>query len=171
MQQAVARELESIDARLPGVDDMPKLTFTQNLVAEVLRMYPSEWLMTRTARADDRLPSGLLVRRGRQVMISSYALGRNARHFLDPEQFDPDRFVGSPSWPRGAYIPFGAGPRGCIGEFFARLQLTLSLALIVRRYRIEAVADDYPAVVSENLFTLQPPDGQSVFRFRRRETA
>jgi cytochrome P450 len=171
VQQRVAEEVASvIGARLPTADDLPELGYTQNVISEVQRMYPSEWLLTRTALADDRLPCGLLVRRGRQVMISPYLLGRDARYFSDPERFDPHRFAGERTWPRGAYIPFGAGPRVCLGEFFAKLQMTLSLAVIVSRWRIEPIAGEHPRVETANLFTSQPVGGHLMLRLQPRNS-
>jgi len=171
VQQRVADEVASvIGARLPTADDLPELGYAQNVISEVQRMYPSEWLLMRAALADDRLPSGLLVRRGRQVMISPYLLGRDARYFPDPECFDPHRFAGERTWPRGAYIPFGAGPRVCLGEFFAKLQMTLSLAIIVSRWRIEPIPGEHPRVETANLFSTQPVGGHLMLRFQPRNS-
>jgi cytochrome P450 len=101
------------------------------------------------------------------VFTSPWALHHNPRIWPDPERFDPDRFLpeAEATRPRYAYLPFGAGPRVCIGKDFAYMEAQLALCVILRRYRFELVADDVP----EPSATLRPKHGVPV-RLTRRAT-
>jgi pentalenene oxygenase len=96
------------------LDDAPPLSYTAKVFSESLRLYPSPWLIPRAARRGDALPSGARLPRGAQVFLSPYRTQRDGRYFADPLRFDSDRFD-STAWPDGAYFPFGAGPRRCLG--------------------------------------------------------
>ena len=131
---------------------------------EVLRLYPNEWLLTRSAVTEDRLPCGVRVRRGEEVMISPYVIQRDARFFSEPDRFDPERFGKPATWPPMTYIPFGAGPRGCLGEFYGRLVITIALNQITRKWRT-ASAEPLPRLETANLFSAQPKGGRLMLRF------
>ena len=149
-------ELRSaIGNRLPTPDDARRLPFAGQVLSEALRLYPPAWLTPRTAVAPDELPSGLRLSAGSQLFLSAYRIHRDARFFPDPLRFDPERFAGAPTWPTGAYLPFGLGPRHCIGESVARAQLVLILVVLARRWRFEGDPPDLPA--PRPLLTLRPP--------------
>jgi cytochrome P450 len=120
--------------------DLRELGLLNRFIDEVHRLYPAEWLLTREAVWAERLPSGLLVRRGDQVMISLYCLHRSANRFPDPDRVDPDRFRHGPK--SSAYIPFGAGPRACLGQPLARLMISMALAAMLSKWRVESLKDD-----------------------------
>jgi cytochrome P450 len=137
-------------------EHVPRLTYATQVVNEMWRLYPSEWLITRRAVAEDRLPSGVRVRQGEEVMISPYLFGHDGRFFREPEKFDPERFAGAATWPAGAYMPFGAGPRSCLGEHLGRCILVIVAAMIARRYHIKPCKAGRGILESPNLFSSQP---------------
>ncbi|HEX4226056.1 MAG TPA: cytochrome P450 [Pseudonocardiaceae bacterium] len=123
------------------VDDLPKLTYTRQIVNEVLRLYPI-WLLIRRTNAEVDL-GGHRVPAGTEVVYSPHALHHDPRNFPDPDRFDPDRW--SPERigeiPKGAYVPFGAGARQCIGNAFAQTEIALTAATIAARWRLVPVPD------------------------------
>jgi cytochrome P450 len=160
--EAESRMHEEIDrvlnGRLPGYDDLPRLRYTEMVLAEALRLYPPAWAMGRLAVHDFdlgeyRLPAGTT------VLASQYVLHRDARWFPDPLRFDPERHTpeAKAARPKGAYCPFGMGPRQCIGEAFAWMEGVLVLATIAQRWKLRH--DERHAVVAEPLFTLRPKNG------------
>lgn len=157
----VESERRSSDA---GAADVFSLRYTSQVLDEVLRLYPNEWLLTRRAAEEDRLPSGARIRRGEEVMVSPYVVQRDARFFPDPDRFDADRFAAPPGWPSMAYIPFGAGPRMCLGEFYARAVILTSLSKIIPRWRIEPI-EPMPPLETGNMFSSQPRGGRLLVRF------
>jgi cytochrome P450 len=102
---------------------------------------------------------GYVVPHGSLVSVSTYALHRDARFFSDPEAFDPDRFA--PGWedriPRYAYLPFGGGPRVCIGNGFAMMEARLILTAIAQRYRLRLEPNQ--RIVPTQLVTVRPKHG------------
>ena len=111
-------------------------------VKEVLRMYPPIPLFPRTAAEDDVLPSGHRVQAGDVVFMSSYTLGRSPALWDDPLTFDPDRFSPEAEEARHPYtwLPFGAGPRMCLGAGFAQMSVTLMAAAMLQKIRFVPVA-------------------------------
>ncbi|MCX5662519.1 MAG: cytochrome P450 [Planctomycetota bacterium] len=169
VQDALAVEAASVwGGRSITPEDLARLPLTGRVVDEVLRLYPSEPLLTRRALVDDRLPSGVRVRKGEEVMVSPRLFQHDARFFPDPERFDPDRFAGPPTWPADAMIPFGMGPRVCIGEYFARMEMMLAITMIVSRWRLEAGPGPRPEIEMPNLFSSQPRAGHLYVRLARR---
>jgi cytochrome P450 len=141
--------------RLPAPDDAPRLPLTAQAFSESLRLYPPPWLIPRTTLHDDRLPSGLTLPRGTQVFLSPYRTQRDPRFFSEPLHFDPARFAAGPTWPDGAYSPFGGGPRHCIGESVGRAQAVLILATLCRSWQFELEQEELPR--PRPLLTLRPP--------------
>ncbi len=131
--------------RSPGMDDCTDLRFTQMTLAESLRLWPPNALLSRVARRDDVLPTGKRIPAGAKILLSPYVVHRDAEYYPDPLRFDPERFSeeGSRGRPRFAYFPFGGGPRVCIGRALATQQCTLVLARLAQRVRLEL--SDEPA--------------------------
>ena len=93
----------------------------ETLFSEAMRLYPPIHVIFRQANADTEL-GGVAIKKGDTVVVSPYALHRDARYWKNPESFDPERFArGEPSH-KYAYIPFGGGPRSCIGSHFAMME-------------------------------------------------
>jgi cytochrome P450 len=130
-----------------------------------MRLYPPAYVIVRTAREPD-VVAGYAVSPGDVVVIAPYVLHRHRRRWRDPDAFDPSRFLpGAPEIPRYAYLPFGVGPRVCIGAHFALREATLVLAQLVRAFRIE-LAGARP-LLPVAVITTQP-DHAPAFRLRAR---
>lgn len=152
------------DERL-GSGHLARLPYVRAVLAESLRLFPPKWMLGRLATERVEL-EGLTVAPGTLVLISPYVVHRDARHFPEPEQFRPERWLDrtSQAVPRSAYLPFGAGPRRCIGEGLAWLEGTLAMATIARGWQLEPVSD---RVRLDPRVTLRPKGGLTV-RPRRR---
>ena len=120
--------------------DIERLARTRRVMQEGLRLYPPGWFIGREAQTDVRL-GGYTVPRGAVVMMSQYVTHRDARFFEEPERFKPERWEGDleDRLPRGAYFPFSAGDRHCIGEGFAWQEALLILATLIERWKFELV--------------------------------
>ncbi|SFW72316.1 cytochrome P450 [Amycolatopsis australiensis] len=130
-----AEATEVLGDRLPGHEDLRRLTYTASVVEEVMRLYPPVWLLPRVAQADDEI-GGYHVPAGSDVVVVPYTLHRHPAFWTDPERFDPDRFTAAERPPRYAYIPFGAGPRFCIGNSLGVMEAVFVLALAARDLRL-----------------------------------
>ncbi|MFI9818193.1 cytochrome P450 [Saccharothrix variisporea] len=140
VEERLHAEVDEVLAGRPVTfDDLPKLTYTRQVVQEVLRRYPIWILMRRTLEPVDF--DGFEVPAGSEVIISPHALHHDPRTFPDPDRFDPDRWEPSraASVPRGAYIPFGAGTRQCVGNAFALNEAVVVLATVASKYRLRPV--------------------------------
>jgi cytochrome P450 len=161
-------ELDSVlGDRAPTPADLPRLTFTEHVVAETLRVYPTVWLLGREAIEPCTI-GGHRVPKGTTLYMSQWVLHRDARFFAEPEAFRPERWENGLArrLPRYAYFPFGGGPRICIGQGFAQMEAVLLLATIARRYRL-ALAPG-ATVTPLPTMTLRPKDGVPVVLSRRR---
>ncbi|MBP7690780.1 MAG: cytochrome P450 [Anaerolineales bacterium] len=143
--------------RAPTPDDLPRLPYTRAVFEEALRLYPPAWLITRQALGPDTL-AGHAIPAGALLIISPYVIQRRPEVWPDPEAFQPERFLeGAPDTPRFGYLPFGGGPRQCIGNGFALLEGTLILAMVAQRYQLRPAPGS--AVRVDALVTLRPHDG------------
>ncbi|MEL6418427.1 MAG: cytochrome P450 [Pseudomonadota bacterium] len=136
--------------------DVEKLKFIRQIVDEALRLYPPAGVVSRTAQKADTL-GGRDVRPGDTVMIPIYALHRNYRLWDEPDAFIPDRWKDGRPVDRYAYLPFGDGPRICIGSSFALQEAVIILASLVARFRFTAVKGLQPDPVM--ILTLRPDGG------------
>jgi len=125
---------------LPDYDDLPKYPYTRQVIEESMRLYPAGWLMTRKALGDDQL-GDYFVPAGTEIFVSSYFIQRNPALCENPDFFDPDRFETDNLKHRHrlATILFSAGPRNCIGSFFARFEMQIHLLTISSHLRLEYV--------------------------------
>lgn len=131
-------ELDTVLAgRTPTLDDLKKLPYTEKVVKEALRMYPSAWVVSREAEDETEI-GGYSFKKGTVFNVMIYFLHHDARWFPNPEQFDPERFSpeNEASIPKYAYIPFADGPRVCIGNMFAQMEAALLLATIASRFEL-----------------------------------
>jgi cytochrome P450 len=120
--------------------DMERLPYTRMTITEAMRLYPPAWFVGRTA-LEDVVIGGYTVPRGASVLMSQYVMQRDGRYFDDPDAFRPERWSKGflERLPRGAFFPFSAGDRHCIGEGFAWLEALLALATLVDRWKFELV--------------------------------
>lgn len=167
IEARVVEEAERVlGGRLPTWEDLPKLDYISRVFEETLRLYPPVWTLSREALADD-VVGGYRVKGGTTVQICPYAMHRNPDLWPDPERFDPDRFLPEEVEKRDryAYIPFGGGPRVCLGKRFAMMEAPFLIAMVVQRYKM-IPATDAP-VEPEPMITLRPKGGVPV-RLQRR---
>ena len=131
-------ELEAVlGSRLPESADVPRLAYTRAVIKEALRLWPPAWVIVRRPKMRLAL-AGVDVPQGALVVVSPFVTHRDPRYFDRPETFDPGRWLtatGDAAPPKCAYVPFGAGPRACVGEHFAWLEATLVLATIAQQWR------------------------------------
>lgn len=137
MQEEIAMTL---GPRTPTAADAAGLNFTRMVIQESLRLYPPAWTMSRVALEDDCI-GGYAIPAGTNLMLSPYVVQRNAKYWPNPEGFDPSRFENfdTGKQPANTYFPFGGGPRRCIGEHFAVMEMSLVLAMITQRFRLDLV--------------------------------
>jgi cytochrome P450 len=144
--------------RTPNADDLPRLKYVERVVQEAMRLYPPAWVMDRVPLDDVEL-GGFHIRKGTDIWISPWILHRDPRFWDDPETFAPDRWNGDlqKRIPKFAYFPFGGGPRVCIGNAFAMMEVVLVIATLARRFRFEPVPGGTPT--PDPGFTLRPVPG------------
>lgn len=166
-----ARLHEELDrvlgGRTPTQEDLPNLAFTRRVVEESMRVYPTApGISSRVAKADDEI-CGFKVKKGQQIAIAPWLLHHHKTLWDDPMRFDPDRFLPerSAGRPRLAYMPFGAGPRVCIGQMMAMNEATLILASLAQRYRLQLAPGQ--EIVPQANVTLRPKYGMKM-RLERR---
>jgi cytochrome P450 len=149
---------ELLAGRLPTVDDVPRLRYTEMVLAESMRLYPPAWALGRMSLGDCEI-GGYQVPRRSLVLMSQYVLHRDARYFPDPLRFDPERWnaAARESRPQFSYFPFGGGPRRCIGEGFAWMEGILLIATLAQRWRMRLVPNHVVAL--RPVITLRPKFG------------
>jgi cytochrome P450 len=135
--EKVLQEIDAVLGDAPlSFGDVPKFVYTTQVIQEALRLYPPFWMIDRMAVADDRV-GDIAIPAGSMVIVSVYGAHHASRYWPDPETFDPERFAkGNVNTPF-SHIPFGAGPRGCIGANYAMLQILMILSDVLRRYDFE----------------------------------
>jgi cytochrome P450 len=147
-QERIAMEAGAIDLTPDNaMEMMSRLVRTRAVVNETLRLYPPAFTLARQAIADDQAGS-IRIPRGSVLMIAPWVLHRHRQYWRDPDAFDPSRFLpDAPPPPRFAYLPFGAGPRVCVGAQFALAEATLVLAMLVRAFRVTLIDPVMPRAV------------------------
>jgi len=157
-EKLVAEVCRVLRGRTPTVADLAHLPYTEMVVRESMRLYPPAPGFAREPIEDVRI-GGYDVPRGSLITVNTYALHRDPRFFEDPERFDPERFA--TGWedriPRYAFLPFGGGPRVCIGNGFAMMEARLILATVVQRWRLSVESGQQ--IVPMQLVTLRPKNG------------
>ena len=166
-QERVAEEVRTVElAPDAAADALAKLPYTKAVVNEALRLYPPAFALARMAIAPDRI-GDVVVPRGALVMMSPWVLHRHSRLWNDPDAFNPSRFLGeAPLAHRFAYMPFGAGPRICIGAQLALTEACLVLAMMIQRFHV-ALADATPVLPVAVIVT--QPDHAAPFRLHPRD--
>ena len=155
--RAVQEELERVlSGRAPEPADLLQLPILRAVVDETLRLFPPAYtLFLREAHEPVQLLD-LTLRKGDLVQIIPFTTQRDPRFFERPDSFDPNRFLVEPTWPRYAFIPFGAGPRVCIGQHFGLMETCLVSATILR-HLVPAPLDRVPEPLPQ--FSLRPKGG------------
>lgn len=158
IRQALHHEVKvCLAGRAPSQEDLPDLSLARSVFSEALRLYPPAWVITRKAVEEDKLwdypiPPGAL------MIISPYTIHRLSDFWPDPEKFNPGRFnQETENRHRFAYIPFGAGPRLCIGNQFASIEAQLIMAMVNQNFWLELVGEQ--EIQMDALVTLRPRNG------------
>jgi cytochrome P450 len=158
----VERLREEFDSVLAGepmtYSHVPKLEFATQVVQEGLRLYPPFWMVDRMALSDDRA-GDLDIPRGSTVVVFIYGVHHSPRHWSNPELFDPERFskANEKLHTPCVWLPFGAGPRGCIGGNYAMLQIFLILSALLRKYEFQLLPGQ--VIEARPMVILRPRDG------------
>jgi cytochrome P450 len=159
--QRLRQELDAqLAGRAPGLDDVPRLTYTRMVVNEALRLYPPVWLLPRRSLAADEI-GGYDIPARSDVLISIYSLHRHPAFWRVPDRFVPERFAPPPGAEAPArvpaYLPFGAGPRTCVGMRLGLTEAMLALAALAQRFTLASADDRAP--VPEASLSLHPRGG------------
>jgi cytochrome P450 len=160
--ERMTAEAAFLNGRIPAYEDLMKLRYSRMVVEESMRLYPPVWTLARTAVNDDEI-GGYRITAGSEILIFPYITQRHPKWWQEPDAFRPERFApeNSAARPRYAYLPFGAGPRTCVGLNFAMTEILVALTLILQRFRITLAID--PATVRPDpSVTLQPRPGVPV---------
>ena len=154
--RAIRDEVRDVlgDRRDVEFEDLQKLSWTRNVIQEVMRLYPPLWFIPRSVERDTRL-GGVHMPRGAMVLVSPYVLHLDPRFWDNPAGFDPSRFNERPQ--PYTYLPFGMGSRTCLGRNFALMEMTLIVAMVVRAFDVARVPG-HP-VRPMTMLTLRPRYG------------
>jgi cytochrome P450 len=166
-QRALAEVDTVLGGRAPGPDDIANLPWLGATLKEAMRLYPPvPALITRRVTREITIGGWVIPRRA-LLRLTLWFLQRDPRSFDDPDAFRPERFLpNAPAPPRGAYLPFGTGPRVCIGQHFATLEMTLIAAMLLQRYSLVVPAGEAACVPTVNV-TLRSRDGIRLQLHRR----
>ncbi|MEW2383605.1 cytochrome P450 [Micromonospora sp. NPDC047707] len=153
--------VEVLGDRPPEYADLARLTYTKMVVSEAMRLYPPVWMLSRRARGAD-VVDGYRVPAGADVLICPYTLHRHPAFWPEPERFDPARFDPemTADRPRYAYVPFGAGPRFCVGNHLGLMEAVFVVAMVSREFALVAPAGQ--RVVAEPMLSLRVRGGLSM---------
>jgi len=160
---------EVLGGRTPAVSDMPNLKYTEMIAKEAMRLYPPAYAVGREAIEETEI-GGFRVPKGTQLFAFQWVTHRDPRYFDDPAAFKPERWTSESSeqLPRYAYFPFGGGPRQCIGNYFAMMEIVLLLATIGQRFRF-TLSDEKVEVLP--VLSLRPKSGIKVTLHHRANDA
>ena len=163
--EAVQQEIAFLNGRTPVYEDLSRLKYTRNVVDETMRLYPPVWVISRTAAGDDAV-GGFHIPAGSEILIFPYITHRHPRWWTEPERFMPERFASESSRVRGAYRPFGAGPRTCVGLNFAMTEVLIVLTMLLQRFRPELAMSPEDVKLDPSV-TLRPTPGIRMKMLRR----
>ena len=157
---------EVLGGRLPTMADMPRLKYTEMITKESMRLYPPAFGVGREALEECEI-GGYRVPAGSQLFMFQWVTQRDPRFFPEPAKFYPERWAEelSNSIPKYAYFPFGGGPRACIGNYFAMMEIVLVLATIGQRFKFSLAPDHDVSLLPA--MSLRPKNGIKVVVHRR----
>jgi cytochrome P450 len=162
------REIDNVlKGKIPDAGNLQELHYLTRVIDESMRLYPPAWVIGRKTIKPDVI-GGHRIPAGHNILISPFALHRDSRFFPDPMRFDPDRFTPEEikKRPKFSYIPFGGGPRICIGNNFAMMEMQVVLSMILQKFIPEN--NSTSKVIPEPLITLRPSGGINM-RMKERE--
>lgn len=167
-ERALVRELdETLKERPAGVEDLERLPWTRAVLSESMRLYPPAWMIGRKAIVDTEI-GGYAIPPDTIVLMCPAVTHRDARYFDAPERFEPERWLSADAErPKAAYFPFGGGPRICIGERFAWMEMMIVLATLVREWRFSLVPGQ---TIGVKPILTQRPSGPIRMRLEKRNS-
>jgi cytochrome P450 len=167
--ERMANELNFLNGRAPAYEDLSRLRYTRSVAEETMRLYPPVWVLSRTAIGDDDI-GGFKIPGGSEILIFPYVTHRHPKWWSDPDKFDPERFLPERTVGRmrGAYLPFGLGPRTCIGLNFAMTEILVVLAMVLQRFRLELAMDPAKMTLDASV-TLRPRTGVPIKIYKREQ--
>lgn len=151
----------NVESKIPSVEDIPKLQYTEKVLRESMRLFPPVWTMGRYVEND--YPVGeFTIPAGSSVLMSQYVMHHDARYYENSEEFNPERWTDEfkTHLPRFSYFPFGGGIRGCIGEPFAWMEGILIIATIAQKWTMDLTADQ--RIKLDPAITLRPKYGMKM---------
>ncbi len=160
VMKKVMEEVNSvISGETPSYEELTKLVYLKATFEESMRLFPPFWRISRRNMVPTKIKN-FDIPQGTNVIASIYTLHRNPAYWEDPLSFRPERFINSESIKKNAYIPFGAGPRSCIGAHFATLEALTILAICLKNTQMTLLSPEDPAYFMS--LTLQPKEGCKV---------
>jgi cytochrome P450 len=157
VETSLAQELSLIlDCKPLTAETLRQLTYTGMVVNEALRLYPPAWALPREA-TENVIIGDYVIGKGSLLFGVPYIIHRDPRYYKDPESFVPERFANAREMPRHTYLPFGGGPRYCIGNNFALVAMQIALAAIHQHFRLQIIEEQ--EIVLDPLLTLRPRFG------------
>lgn len=155
-----------LGGKTPTFADLPSLKYTEMVIKEAMRLYPPAWGTSRDVIADTTLGDEV-IKRGNVVLLNFYGVHRHPKFWEQPSQFIPERFSAENEGKihKYAYLPFGAGPRVCIGNAFAMMEARLILATIAQRFALQLAPGE--TVIPSRRFTLRPKNGLKMIAMAR----
>jgi cytochrome P450 len=157
--ERIRREGEEVcGTRAPTAADYSALAYTRAVIQETMRLYPPIWGLIRVANVDDVI-DGHAIRKGDRIVMFAYGVHHSAKYWENPEEFRPERWLGEAAKKRKpyTYIPFGGGKRSCIGGAMSQVENTLSLSILLRKFRPVYVGPEPPGISAT--VTLTPKGG------------
>lgn len=161
VEEKLRQELdEQLGQKKPAIADLAKLPYMVQVIYEALRLYPPAWLFSRSNVEEEEV-EGCLIKKNGNIFISTYMLHHNPKYWDNPEEFRPERFANVDITKLKAYIPFGFGPRRCIGERFGMMEIQLILIMVLQNFhwKMDQSVEVLPAFES----TLYPQNGLWLF--------
>lgn len=158
-KEKLKKEIQGVlQCNSPQFTDIQKLTYTNQVIQETLRLYPPAWIVGRQAKEDDEI-DGYFIPKRTQTIMPTWVIHRHPDLWENPQSFYPERFESELVKTRHkfAHFPFGGGPRFCIGNNFAMLEMTLALTMILQKFDFELV--DKQVITEEAMITLKPKHG------------
>ena len=154
--QSIAEDLKG---EAPSFSNLRNLTYTTQVIEEAMRLYPPAWLVDREAINDDEV-DGIKIKKGIPISCLIYSMHRHSDFWENPNDFDPERFSSENKKKHVpfSYIPFGGGPRLCIGNNFAMMEMQLIIAMIFNKYSFELIQDK-GSIDIQPMITLRPKNG------------
>ncbi len=165
-QEKLAEELSKAlpNNKFPDIEDLKNLPYTHLVVDEALRLYPPGWLLTRRTIEEDTF-GDTVIPKGQDIFLCPYVVHRHPSFWTKPEDFIPERFEEEAERPKFAYFPFGSGPRQCIGNYFAIIEMVFHLAIMASRFKVKF--DTSVAIELEPEINLRSKNGIHLFVEKR----